>query len=102
MLGGADPGTVTRGMAARRPDRSKRMKVNPVGAGLDEGRLERITEHLQHRYVDAGRIPGCHVAVAPPGHLGDFLSLVSRDPGPSIPLREDTLTPTYSRTNPVT
>src|SRR5258708_34329085 len=98
MLGGADPGTVTRGMAARRPDRSKRMKVNPVGAGLDEGRLERITEHLQHRYGDAGRIAGCQGAVARHGHVGSFRSLGSRDPARSMPSAEGTIWRIYSMT----
>src|SRR5258707_575773 len=102
MLGGADPGTVTRGMAARRPDRSKRMKVNPVGAGRDEGGLERITEHLQHRYVDAGRIAGCQVAVARHGHVGYFRSLGSRDLGRSMPVEEDTIWRIYSMTKPIT
>ena len=44
------------------------MKVNPAGAGLDERQLERITEHLQQRYIDAGRIAGCQV--------GTYLELV--------------------------
>jgi len=33
------------------------MKVSPASAGLDERRLERITEHLQARYIDTGRAP---------------------------------------------
>src|SRR5258708_14835481 len=89
-------------MAARRPDRSKRMKVNPIGAGLDEGRLERITEHLQHRYVDAGRIAGCQGAVARHGHVGYFRSLGSRDLRRSVPVEEDTLWRIYSMTKPIT
>ena len=67
------------------------MKVNPAGAGLDEGRLERITEHLQHRYIDAGRIAGCQVAVARHGQVGYFRSLGSRDLGRSEPVEEDTI-----------
>jgi CubicO group peptidase (beta-lactamase class C family) len=39
------------------------MKVDPAGAGLDERRLERITDHLQHRYID-GMGFGLTVAVA--------------------------------------
>ena len=27
------------------------MKVNPDNAGFDERRLERITEHIQQRYI---------------------------------------------------
>ena len=78
------------------------MKANPAGAGLDEGRLERITEHLQHRYVEAGRIAGCQVAVARHGHVGYFRSLGSRDLGRSEPVEEDTIWRIYSMTKPVT
>jgi CubicO group peptidase (beta-lactamase class C family) len=78
------------------------MKVNPVGAGLDEGRLERITEHLQHRYVDAGRIAGCQVAVARHGHVGYFRSLGFRDLERSKPVEEDTIWRIYSMTKPIT
>ena len=78
------------------------MKINPVGAGLDEGRLERITEHLQSRYVDAGRIAGCQVAVARHGQLGYFRSLGLRDLERSLPVDEDTIWRIYSMTKPIT
>ena len=80
----------------------KRMKVNPVEAGLDERQLERITEHLQHRYVDAGRIAGCQVAVARHGQVGYFRSLGFRDLGRSLPVEEDTIWRIYSMTKPIT
>ncbi len=78
------------------------MKVDPVGAGLDERRLERITEHLQHRYVDAGRIAGCQVAVARHGQVGYFRSLGCRDLERSLPVEEDTIWRIYSMTKPIT
>ncbi len=78
------------------------MKVNAVGAGLDERRLERITEHLQHRYIDAGRIAGCQVAVARHGHVGYFRSFGSRDLERSAPVEEDTIWRIYSMTKPIT
>jgi len=78
------------------------MKVNPAGAGLDERRLERITEHLQHRYIDAGRIAGCQVAVARHGHVGYFRSFGFRDLERSLPVEEDTIWRIYSMTKPVT
>jgi CubicO group peptidase (beta-lactamase class C family) len=78
------------------------MKVNSAGAGLDEGRLERITEHLQGRYIDAGRIAGCQVAVARHGHVGYFRSFGSRDLERSLPVEEDTIWRIYSMTKPVT
>jgi CubicO group peptidase (beta-lactamase class C family) len=78
------------------------MKVNPAGAGLDERQLERITEHLQHRYIDAGRIAGCQVAVARHGHVGYFRSFGLRDRERSLPVEEDTIWRIYSMTKPIT
>jgi CubicO group peptidase (beta-lactamase class C family) len=78
------------------------MKVNPFGAALDERQLERITEHLQYRYIDAGRIAGCQVAVARHGHVGYFRSLGFRDLERSLPVEEDTIWRIYSMTKPIT
>ena len=78
------------------------MKINPAGAGLDERQLERITDHLQHRYIDAGRIAGCQVAVARHGHVGYFRSLGARDLERSAPVEEDTIWRIYSMTKPIT
>src|SRR5215469_1568115 len=78
------------------------MKVNPFGAALNEGQLERITEHLQHRYIDAGRIAGCQVAVARRGHVGYFRSFGLRDRERSLPVEEDTIWRIYSMTKPIT
>jgi CubicO group peptidase (beta-lactamase class C family) len=78
------------------------MKVSPFGAALDERQLERITEHLQHRYIDAGRIAGCQVAVARHGHVGYFRSLGCRDLERSLPVEEDTIWRIYSMTKPIT
>jgi CubicO group peptidase (beta-lactamase class C family) len=78
------------------------MKVNPVEAGLDERQLERITEHLQHRYVDAGRIAGCQIAVFRHGQVGYFRSFGLRDLARSLPVEEDTIWRIYSMTKPIT
>jgi CubicO group peptidase (beta-lactamase class C family) len=78
------------------------MKVNPVEAGLDANRLERITEHLQRRYVNAGRIAGCQVAVARHGQVGYFRSMGFRDLSRSLPVEEDTIWRIYSMTKPIT
>ena len=78
------------------------MKVSPAAAALDERQLERITEHLQARYIDAGRIAGCQVAVARHGHLGYFRSFGFRDLERSAPVEEDTIWRIYSMTKPIT
>ncbi len=67
------------------------MKVDPAGAGFDEHRLERITEHLQQRYIDAGRIAGCQIIVARHGQVGYFRSFGLRDLERSLPVEEDTI-----------
>jgi len=78
------------------------MKVDPAGAGFDERRLERITEHLQHRYIEAGRIAGCQVAVSRHGQVAFFRSLGHRDLQRSLPVEEDTIWRIYSMTKPIT
>lgn len=78
------------------------MKVNPFGAALNERQLERITDHLQNRYVDAGRIAGCQVVVARHGHVGYFRSFGFRDLERSLPVEEDTIWRIYSMTKPIT
>jgi CubicO group peptidase (beta-lactamase class C family) len=78
------------------------MKVDPASAGLDERQLSRITEHLQARYIDAGRIAGCQVAVGRHGHLGYFQSFGARDLERSAPVEEGTIWRIYSMTKPIT
>ena len=78
------------------------MKIDPDSAGLDERQLARITEHLQTRYIDAGRIAGCQVVVARHGHVGYFRSFGQRDLERSAPVEEDTIWRIYSMTKPIT
>jgi CubicO group peptidase (beta-lactamase class C family) len=78
------------------------VKVDPAGAGLDERQLARITEHLQTRYIDAGRIAGCQVVVARHDRIGYFGSFGLRDRERSVPVGEDTIWRIYSMTKPIT
>lgn len=78
------------------------MKIDTAAAGLDERQLERITDHLRARYVDAGKIAGCQVAVARHGQLGYFASFGLRDRERSAPVEEDTIWRIYSMTKPIT
>jgi CubicO group peptidase (beta-lactamase class C family) len=77
------------------------MKANPAGAGLDERRLERITEHLQGRYIDAGRIAGAQVAVYRHGQVGYYREFGHSDRERSVPVGEDTIWRIYSMTKPI-
>ncbi len=78
------------------------MKIDPASAGLDERQLERITEHLQGRYINAGRIAGCQVVVARRGHVGYFRSFGLADRERSSPVDEGTIWRIYSMTKPIT
>jgi CubicO group peptidase (beta-lactamase class C family) len=78
------------------------MKTNPDAAGLDAGRLERITEHFQRRFIDEGRLAGCQVTVARHGEVGYFRSFGSMDLERGKPVSEDTIWRIYSMTKPIT
>jgi CubicO group peptidase (beta-lactamase class C family) len=77
------------------------MKANPAGAGLDERRLERITEHLQGRYIDPGRIAGAQLAVYRHGQVGYYREFGDRDRERSARVQEDTIWRIYSMTKPI-
>ncbi len=78
------------------------MKVDPEGAGFDPERLERITEHFETRYVAAGKIAGCQVAVARGGKIAYWRSLGLMDRERSKLVEDDTVWRIYSMTKPVT
>ncbi len=79
-----------------------RMKVDPEGAGLDARQLTRIGEHLQTRYIEAGKIAGCQVTVARQGTVGYFESFGSMDLEAKRPMAEDTIFRLFSMTKPIT
>ncbi len=76
--------------------------VDPVAAGFDPGRLERITEHFESRYVSTGKIAGAQIAVARGGTLAYWRSLGLRDLERHRPVTEDTIWRIYSMTKPIT
>jgi CubicO group peptidase (beta-lactamase class C family) len=78
------------------------MKVDSAGAGLAERQLDRIAEHLQHQYVDAGRLAGCQLAVARHGQVGYYRSFGYRDAERGLPVEDDTIWRIYSMTKPIT
>jgi CubicO group peptidase (beta-lactamase class C family) len=78
------------------------MKIDPDGAGLDARRLERITDHLQTRYIDPGKIVGGQVVVARHGSVGYFRSFGEMDRERSKPVADDTIWRIYSMTKPIT
>ncbi|HEV3225382.1 MAG TPA: serine hydrolase domain-containing protein [Acidimicrobiales bacterium] len=78
------------------------MKIDPDGAGFDAGRLDRITEHIQRRYIDPQKIAGCQTVVFRHGAVGYFSSLGSMDLERDKPVAEDTIWRLYSMTKPIT
>ena len=78
------------------------MKIDPEGAGLDARRLERITEHLNSRYIAPQKIAGCQTVVARHGSVGYFSSLGSMDLEHGRPLVDDAIWRIYSMTKPIT
>ena len=78
------------------------MKINPAAAGMDEGRLARITEHLEERYIRPGKIAGCQTVVARHGEVAYFSSLGEMDHERAKPVADDTIWRIYSMTKPIT
>lgn len=78
------------------------MDLQPIAAGFDAARLERIADHLERRYIEPGKIAGCQVAVGRRGHLAYQRSFGDRDRERGIALGDDTIFRIYSMTKPIT
>lgn len=76
--------------------------INANAAGFSTQRLERITTHLNERYIASGKIPGCQVLVARHGFPAYFQSFGSMDIERDKPMQEDTIFRIYSMTKPIT
>jgi len=77
------------------------VKVEPDVAGMNEGRLERITEHFASEYVDQGKIAGCQVTVVRGGHVAYHRSLGLMDRERHLAMRDDAIFRIYSMTKPI-
>jgi len=77
------------------------VKVEPDVAGMNEGRLERITEHFASEYVDQGKIAGCQVTVVRGGHVAYHRSLGLMDREQHLAMRDDAIFRIYSMTKPI-
>jgi len=71
-------------------------------SGFDLNRLERLTTHLQGRYIDEGKISGCQLALMRHGHLAYQRSLGQMDLGRGRSMADDAIFRVYSMTKPVT
>jgi CubicO group peptidase (beta-lactamase class C family) len=78
------------------------MKIDADAAGMDAGRLSRIDEHLQRRYLEPGKIAGCQVAVMRRGVLAHLSSMGYADKERTVHVSEQTIWRIYSMTKPIT
>jgi len=78
------------------------MDAQSQWTGLDAGRLERITDHLERNYVEPGKIAGCQVTVARHGHTAFFKSYGRMDIERNKPMADDAIFRIYSMTKPIT
>ena len=78
------------------------MELNPVAAGLNAARLERITAHIDTNYIEPGKITGCQVMVARHGVPAYFRSFGQMDRERGKPLADDAIFRIYSMTKPIT
>ena len=78
------------------------MDAHSQWTGLDAGRLERITDHLERNYLGPQKIAGCQVSVARHGHMAYQKSFGSMDLERAKPMRDDTIFRIYSMTKPIT
>jgi len=79
-----------------------RTDPDPVAAGFDPARLERIDAHLRSRYLDLGKIAGCQVIVARGGRVAHRATLGNMDLHGNEPLADQAIWRWYSMTKPVT
>jgi CubicO group peptidase (beta-lactamase class C family) len=77
------------------------VKIEPEAAGMDEARLERITEHFTSQYVETGKVVGCQITVVRGGHVAYHRSLGLMDREQEKPMAEDTIFRIYSMTKPI-
>ena len=78
------------------------MDAQSQWTGLDAGRLERITDHIQRNYIGPKKIAGCQIAVARHGHIAYLKSFGMMDIERNKPTADDTIYRIYSMTKPIT
>lgn len=77
------------------------MDAQSQWTGLDAGRLERITDHLERNYITNGKIAGCQVTVARHGHIAYARNFGLMDRERGKPTADDTIYRIYSMTKPI-
>jgi CubicO group peptidase (beta-lactamase class C family) len=78
------------------------MKVDPRAAGFYPKKLERLSTHLQERYITPEKISGCQVLVKRRGVAAFSAAMGQMDLARQKPMAADTIFRIYSMTKPVT
>src|SRR5690242_5092618 len=78
------------------------MQLDPISAGFDAARLERITAHLNRHYIEPGKIVGCQVLVSRHGAVAYRKSFGKLDRERNTAMRDDAIFRIYSMTKPIT
>lgn len=78
------------------------MDVKPDKAGLSASRLERITDHINRNYMDAGKISGCQILVSRHGYPAYFKSFGMMDLERNKAMSDDAIFRIYSMSKPIT
>jgi CubicO group peptidase (beta-lactamase class C family) len=78
------------------------MHTDPIAAGFSQTKLNKLVEHLDTRYVQPGKIPGCRVMVSRRGVTALSSTLGQMDIERHKPMREDTIFRIYSMSKPIT
>lgn len=75
--------------------------ATPESVGMSSERLARLDHHFQ-RYIDDGRLPGWHIAVARRGKVVHSTVAGQRDIANGLPVETDTIWRIFSMTKPIT
>ena len=78
------------------------MTVDPRAAGFCPDKLDRLSTHLQDRYLTPKKIAGCQILVKRRGIKAFDASLGQMDMARGKPMSADTIFRIYSMTKPVT
>ena len=78
------------------------MDAHSQWTGLDAGRLERITDHIERNYIGPQKIAGAQIAVSRHGHQAYLKSFGSMDLDRGKPMMDDAIFRIYSMTKPIT
>jgi CubicO group peptidase (beta-lactamase class C family) len=77
------------------------VSVDPVAAGMDAARLERITDHFVSQFLEPGKLAGCQITVVRRGRVAYQRSLGLMDRERERPLRDDAIFRIFSMTKPI-